>query len=773
MKPELLAPAGNWDAMVAAVQNGADAVYLGAGDFNARRGAGNFDADSLAGAVRYCHARSVRVHVTLNTLVFPNELDAFAQTVRQVYEAGADAAIVQDFGAARMIRSLAPEMEIHASTQMAVHNRQGVCFLAQNGFQRAVLAREMTFEEIAHCQGTGVALEAFVHGALCVACSGQCLFSSLVGGRSGNRGMCAQPCRLEYELLGKKGHLLSTKDLMGLENLDALTKSGVSSLKIEGRLKRPEYVAVTTRIYRKALDEGVSSLEDAVEELRQMFHRGGFTCGYGKNMAEADLMYPQRANNMGVQVGKCVRDGVIRLERDVLEQDSMALRRLNEDIPVKLQGEQGGQVSCREARRGDVLFRTVSEAQMRAARESYAGEAKTVEIDGRLRLRAGLPAELYLTDGTREIRVLGDMVQIAQKQPADANRLAAQVRKTGGTPYIWRKLELEIDGNAFLPASALNALRREGLRRLEDARCRLSRSAGSVPGVFAPGMAYPARPQIIAQASDAEALRKARAAGADAIVFAPMDVRADALEKAARTLEGETFFLAPPPVLPEAALKALQEWALCHKDAIDGVYATNIAHLGMAWPGELRGGFMLNCTNGQTWAFLREHGVVRYTPSLELTAAQIRGLPGERELVVYGRMPLMWLRHCPLRAAMNLPGTHRACRRCDACPADERLDAQSMRDRKRASFPLRRLATEEGCIALLQNCDTLMLLRKTGKLPDAFAWRLLLEGEDDVSGVVSAHVLAAQGNATQDAPVLQTGNVGRQTTTGHYFRGVE
>ncbi|MBQ3302980.1 MAG: U32 family peptidase, partial [Clostridia bacterium] len=312
---ELLAPAGDENALVAAVQNGADAVYLGTGAFNARRNAANFDGDALDRAVAYCHARGVKVHVTLNTLVTPGELSALDGAIDAIARSGADAVIVQDFGAARAVKQRAPGLQLHASTQMAVHNRQGVAFLAQHGFDRAVLARELTFGEMAECAKQGIEIETFVHGALCVACSGQCLMSSLVGGRSGNRGLCAQPCRLPWRLDGHEGYLLSTRDLCGLADLARLRDAGVASLKIEGRMKRSEYVAVTVAAYRRALDalfEGRTvDLEAERAELLQMFNRGGFTRGYGPGVAEADLMYPERPNHIGVAVGHCRKRGEV------------------------------------------------------------------------------------------------------------------------------------------------------------------------------------------------------------------------------------------------------------------------------------------------------------------------------------------------------------------------------------------------------------------------------------------------------------------------------
>ena len=423
---ELLAPAGDMDALVAAVQNGADAVYLGAGQFNARRRAGNFDGAGLRRAVDYCHIRGVKVHVTLNTMVRQDELDALAGTIRLINDSGADAAIVQDFGAARAVREIAPEVELHASTQMAAHNFQAAQFLKAQGFDRMVLAREATFEDMEACAATGIDVEVFAHGALCVACSGQCLMSSLVGGRSGNRGLCAQPCRLPWRLDGREGFLLSTKDLCAIDDLDRLRCAGVRSLKIEGRLKRPEYVAVTVAAYRRALDALYAGrTEDnaaARAELRQMFNRGGFTRGYGPGMSERELMYPQRPNHIGVNVGNSRAAGEVVLEADIDPADALALRRGAEDVPVKLSGRKGERVKCPKAKKGDALVRLVSESQMRGAQASFDGEHRPSDVTMKAVLRTGQPARLTVSDGVCSAEATGDVLQLATGKPFDEAR---------------------------------------------------------------------------------------------------------------------------------------------------------------------------------------------------------------------------------------------------------------------------------------------------------------------------------------------------------------
>ncbi len=799
---ELLAPAGDFDALRAAVQSGADAVYLGAGSFNARRNAGNFDGDALNGAVAYCHARGVKVHVTLNTLVREDEFSALLDAARDVYLSGADAVIVQDVGVARALKQIAPEIQLHASTQMAVHNRQGVAFLREQGFHRAVLARELTFEEMAECAGEGIEIEAFVHGALCVACSGQCLMSSFIGGRSGNRGLCAQPCRLPWRLDGASGCLLSTRDLCGIGDLARLRDAGVASLKIEGRLKRAEYVAVTVAAYRRALDALYAGREidlDAERDaLRQMFNRGGFTRGYGPGVSERDLMYPERPNHIGVRVGECRRDGEIALTADIQAADALALRRRGEDIPVKLSGAAGEKVRSPQAKRGDGLWRLVSEAQMKAARDSVSGEHRQVAVTARATLRLGQPARLSVSDGVRAAEAVGDVIQTATGRPFDADRAAAQLKKTGGTAYRIDAIEFDADENAFCPASLLNALRREALAALEALRTEVGREAmpyvkARVAGVTAPARglspwegqtgetenrgksAAAAKPLLLAQSADLSQLAAALECGADAAVFAPGDVRPETLASVSLSeLAGKgRVALAVPAVLGAEALDALNAWALENRDCIEATYLSNVGQLGLPWPGRCVGDYMLNIASNASAAQLADWGLDGFTPSVELNAAQINLLDAPDNLVVWGRIPLMHLRHCPLRAARNMPGRHADCRNCDGCLPADRLDARTLVDRKGVAFPLRRLA-EPGCGCVIQvlNSAPLMPLRRLDRLPGISRWRLLLNPDEPTEAIVRVYRAALDGENFKALPEWAAIDA-MNTTTGHFFRGVE
>ena len=408
---ELLSPAGSPEALQAAVRAGADAVYLGLTRFNARQGAANFDADAFRAAVAACHERGVAVHVTLNTLAGDEELPALLDSVALVCEAGADAVIVQDVGLAALIRKAAPGLALHASTQLSIHSPAALPLLKEMGFSRVVLAREMSKAEIADCvraaDALGMETEVFVHGALCMCLSGQCAMSAVIGQRSGNRGRCAQPCRLAF---ADGRYPLSLKDLSLLDRLDELAEIGVTSLKIEGRSKRPEYVAAATAAFRRRLDgEAPDPALDGL--LEAVFRRSGHTDGYFTGRRGA----------------------------------AMFGHRTEED----------------EAASGEVL---------NAIHALYRAERACRPVSATISLKAGAPARMTLSDGAHTVAVTGETPQVAQSVPLTAERARALCAKLGGTPFVLTDCRVELDEGLTLPAAAVNALRRQAVEALLAAR---------------------------------------------------------------------------------------------------------------------------------------------------------------------------------------------------------------------------------------------------------------------------------------------------------------
>ncbi len=764
---ELLSPAGDWDALIAAVESGADAVYLGMKSLNARRGAGNFDDELLIKAAEYLHERGKKMYVTVNTMVKESEMAVLDEIAESLSRAGADAAIVQDFGVAAELKSMLPSLSLHASTQMAAHNRQAVEFLKQKGFERAVLAREMSFEEIASAAKVGLELEVFCHGALCVSTSGQCLFSSLVGGRSGNRGMCAQPCRLKYNLVGAKenvsGHLLSPGDLMTVEVLNQLKNAGATSLKIEGRLKRPEYVHIVTSVYRRALDGGKITEKD-IENLKQIFNRGGFTQGYGPGIADGKFISRVRPSHWGVKVGECADGKRIKVLKSVLSADALTIRPENgEDVPVKLDAQAGITVKNPTGVKGD-LMRLVSETQMQEAAKYLNEMHPMIPLRAHVEIRVGREAMAEVTDGTHKVFVKGWTAEEASRAGADFEKIRNQFSKLGNTPYYISEFTGDIDENAFVPASGINALRRDAVEKLREMRLASFRGAGEkvrgVSGAKVPSVNFDTR--LVVQSHDADVLVALKNAGADEIAYCPRDVRAEALSETAKLKD---FFLVLPPVMGEKTLDEVHKWANENADRIKGVYLSNVGQLSLSWPGEIRYDYTLNLANGAAIGFLDAQSNV-VTPSVELTNREISDMGGKRELIVYGRLPLMHLRHCPLNASLN-GGKHKDCRRCDRVKAGERLNDCAFRDRMNVLFPLKRLATDEGCIIDIINSVPMFLLKHAGKLPDSDGWRLIFTDETaaEAEEITKAHRTYLD-HGSCDIEI-------KTFTTGHYFRPVE
>lgn len=514
-RPELLAPAGDWECARAAVENGADAIYFGLERFNARMRAHNFTQADLPALMEFLHRRGVRGYVTFNTLVFADELAAAEDYLRTIITAGVDAAIVQDIGICRLIRRLSPDFPIHTSTQMTITSPAGVDFARELGAQLVVLARENSLREIAAIQAAqqnvsgALPLEVFVHGALCVAYSGQCLTSEALGGRSANRGECAQACRLPYELvsdgqkveLGDRKYLLSPQDLSGLEVLPELVRAGVASLKIEGRLKSPEYVASITRVYRRALDRTMAELTGAAPpafdpdaaryELEMSFSRGLYT-GWFRGNNNQELAHGRFGTKRGVFLGTVTRvagESVhVRLLAPLKPGDGVVF-----DAGSPETGEEGGRVyqvdrhggetmlrfghgdiRWSRVRAGQRLWKTNDPALDREVRATYTGDKIRHQrpVDLEVHGHAGAPLTLIMNDREGHVVRLGSALALepANQRPLDAARLRDQLGRLGGTPFTLGRLESFLEGDVILPVSELNRLRREAATALDQLR---------------------------------------------------------------------------------------------------------------------------------------------------------------------------------------------------------------------------------------------------------------------------------------------------------------
>lgn len=731
---ENLAPAGNWDALRSAVAAGADAVYLGYAAYSARAGAGNFDEQQLRDAVRFAHLHHVRVHVTVNTLIKDGEMAGVVDVLRLLSEIRVDAVLVQDLGVLRMARRCFPDLPIHASTQMAIHNATGVRFCRNQGMTRAVLARECSAAEIALAAKEGIEIEVFGHGAQCVAVSGECLFSSVVGGRSGNRGRCAQPCRLLYTYRGKTAAWLSPRDVCMRDDLPELNKAGVASIKLEGRLKRPEYVATIANSYRNAIDamdNGHFRKADEAEMtgLRQIFSRGGFMRGYAMGAEDAGVIDPARVSHGGVKIGRVEfaagNMARVRLERNLDDGDGLQIRTAQGDAELIYAGHdtEAGQIAVVRLRpdirtkAGDEVYRLTSEKQLQWAR-SLAIPA--IPADMALIAYPGKPLALTMTDGKSSVTVMGDTVAPAQSRAMSEEDARRSLGKLSDTPFSLRTLTVQTAG-AFVPVSALNQLRREACQQLAEARiAAFTRKA--VREETADDLIYPDTPDvpsvaIVRTREQADAVQGA----ADLLVWYPEDFRADALESGLRDMP-DGVWLQLPTVCEEKTLDALDAFVQRNAGKLGGIVLGSVGQLGRTWNVPMGAGSGIPVMNRRAVQFLLEQGCRFVTASSELSGAELRTLMQNHPPVVvpaYGREQLMLLHHCPARTYLGLTKGHAACRMCDQHSPDA-LAGQTLTDRRGTVYPLLRQRLPEGCLVRLMNAlptNNIRRVRQAGYAP--------------------------------------------------------
>ena len=731
---ENLAPAGNWDALRSAVAAGADAVYLGYAAYSARAGAGNFDEQQLRDAVRFAHLHHVRVHVTVNTLIKDGEMAGVVDVLRLLSEIRVDAVLVQDLGVLRMARRCFPDLPIHASTQMAIHNATGVRFCRNQGMTRAVLARECSAAEIALAAKEGIEIEVFGHGAQCVAVSGECLFSSVVGGRSGNRGRCAQPCRLLYTYRGKTAAWLSPRDVCMRDDLPELNKAGVASIKLEGRLKRPEYVATIANSYRNAIDAMDNGHfrkadENEITGLRQIFSRGGFMRGYAMGAEDAGVIDPARVSHGGVKIGRVEfaagNMARVRLERNLDDGDGLQIRTAQGDAELIYAGHdtEAGQIAVVRLRpdirteAGDEVYRLTSEKQLQWARNLAI---PAIPADMALIAYPGKPLALTMTDGESSVTVTGDTVAPAQSRAMSEEDARRSLGKLSDTPFSLRALTVQTAG-AFVPVSALNQLRREACQQLAEARiAAFTRKAGREEP--ADDLTYPDTPDapsmaIVRTREQADAMQGA----ADLLVWYPEDFRVDALESGLRDMP-DGVWLQLPTVCEEKTLDLLYAFVQRNAGKLGGIVLGSVGQLGCTWNVPMGAGSGIPVMNRRAAQFLLEQGCRFVTASSELSGAELRTLMQNHPPVVvpaYGREQLMLLHHCPARTYLGLTKGHAACRMCDQHSPDA-LAGQTLTDRRGTVYPLLRQRLPEGCLVRLMNAlptNNIRRVRQAGYAP--------------------------------------------------------
>lgn len=589
---ELLAPAGSREALRAAVQAGADAVYLGCGPFNARQNAKNFTPEELPEVVAYCHLRGVKVYLTMNTLLTDRELSQAAQLGRQASDAGVDAILVQDLGVAKLLRETCPDVPLHGSTQMTVCSLEGVRACAELGMTRVVLARELPGEAIAAlCRQSPIELEVFAHGALCLCYSGQCALSAMVGGRSGNRGLCAQPCRLPYQAAGAKtpGRPLSLKDLSLADSLQALEDMGVACVKIEGRMKRPEYVSIVTGIYAAVLREHRAPTQAEREQLQAAFSRG-FTDGYFQDEAGPAMLGTRPEGS--------------REPEDLFAQARKHYEREERRVPVRLSGQ----------------------------------------------LVRGKPLAVGVRDGNgNQVLALGDVPEEARTRAITEEQVQAQLAKTGGTVYAAESVTVQVDAGLSVPLSAVNALRRQVLERLDQARTEVPsrRTASFVPPKK--GKNQGTSPRMALSFRRWDQLSEEILALEPELVYLPSEVcleREAELRGLVEKYPNTSFTVSLPRIVWDRELPQLRRELSAAREA--GVECALLHHVGQLFLAKEfgfvpRGDFDLGLLNSLTARELARLGFVSAAGSFEGKLEQLRDLekPLELEVLVYGQLPLM------------------------------------------------------------------------------------------------------------------------------------
>ena len=500
-KPEILSPVGSMASLYAAIEGGCDAVYLAGKLFGARAFADNFSNEELIFAINYAHKYGVKVYVTTNTLVYDSEIPAFMRYIEFLYTNNVDAIIIQDIGMFDLVHKTFPDLEIHISTQMHIHNQEGVELVKSLGASRVVLARETPIDLVKKIRNIpNIELEIFVHGALCISYSGQCLMSSLIGGRSGNRGTCAQCCRQPYELfcndikISKDNYLLSTRDLCTIEHIGELIEAGVDSLKIEGRMKRPEYVYLVTKLYRKAVDSyietgKVSVTEEEINDLKKIFNRN-YTKGFLFNTSNDKFMNTFRPNHMGVKVGNVISVDKNRVKIRLLDNLNLNdgirfVKNGYEDVGMNVQQMFQNNNKVTSAKKNETITLLVKDAvqvnsevlkttdynQLKELDRVIQEQNRKVNVDVSLKAHLGSPLEMTVSDGKHTVTNYSEyIVDKAMKNPTSYDDIRDHVFRTGNTIYNINNFDLDYDDNIFIPIKTLNDLRRDSLEKLEELR---------------------------------------------------------------------------------------------------------------------------------------------------------------------------------------------------------------------------------------------------------------------------------------------------------------
>lgn len=772
-KVELLVPAGGYEQFIAAVENGADAVYLGASAFNARSFANNFSDEELKQAIEYAHIRNVKVYITLNILVNDEEVKEAVELAKKLYLIGADAFIVQDIGLIKVLKEAIPKIEIHVSTQASVYSIDGIKALDELDVSRVVLARELSLKEIKNvCDNTDKEIEVFIHGAMCICYSGQCRFSSLVGERSGNRGKCAQPCRLPYTLCINdkeyvKNYTLSPKDLCALYVLPELIKSGVASLKIEGRMKSPEYVACVTQIYRKYIDifysnEKYEVKEGDIKELAQVFNRGNFSDGYFTKRLGKEFIARERSKNWGTYLGKVLKHNnktgmvEVKLSNDVAMGDIIEIltdgltsgtvtyisngkeqikrAEINQKVII---GDFYGDIKV-----GQDIYKISSREQNKRLQETFDGKYhRKIAIFAKIDIEVGSTVDLVITEGNNSVKVESDfVVENAINRETSKEDVLISLSKLGDTPFLLEQYEINIGEGSYVPLKILNELRRNAVLQLEEKKKEVNVSKN-----------FNAITEINVNKSKKEKKISAYLYNTENLsglgnvnrVYVPINEYLTKREEIENKLVGIEVI----PYLNSITKN------VTYNQKLESILIGNIEHINIFknLAKNIYGDYSLNAFNSYTCLEYEKMGLKGLNLSFELNLEQINAIKSdiELEVTVYGNLPLMISEHCPIGS--EIAGKIN----CDLCQKAK----YSLKDRTGAIFPI---------ITDRQNCRSIILNSKKLILPDAI---------EKIESADYLRVYFFDETTNERINIIKTIKENKKIscvkyTAGHFYRGV-
>ncbi|EJO5349527.1 U32 family peptidase [Clostridium botulinum] len=711
---ELLAPAGSMESLYAAVQAGADAVYMGGSKFSARAYANNFDDNQLKEAINYCHLYGVKVYITVNTLIKEDEIKEAIKYIGFLYSIGVDALIIQDTGIANLIRSNFPDFEIHASTQMTVHNGQGAMFLKELGFKRIVLSRELSLKEIEYIsKDLGVETEIFVHGALCICYSGQCLMSSIIGGRSGNRGRCAQPCRLPYTLINedngdiKKGYLLSPKDICNIENMEDLIRSGATSFKIEGRMKRPEYVAGVVSSYRKAIDSVINKEEFKQKEnkkkLMQLFNREGFSKAYLYGNKGKDMMAYSFPKNTGVYLGKVNKDKSIKLEENLKIKDGIR----NDDKGFIVSSIIKDNKEVEKAYKGDLvrmkplnykfkdeLYKTSDIDLLQSLGKIYEDKFnKKIYLKAAVDFKVGQKIKLNCIYNGEHYIVQGQEVQKALKKPLTMEKIEENLMKSGETPFKINEIKFNFYEEGFLPVSAINNCRRMLVNSIEEKILQNYTHCGQIKEVYVDNIYNNTNKRkeddlsiYIFSVYTYDQLKAVVDHGFRNVIIDLFTRKPLRLDKINKQYPDLNVYLKVPNII-KSEFTQVEKMIEENLQNIKGIVTANLGIVNkFNNKTEIIGDYKLNIFNSFAGDFYKEF-IKTSCLSVELNKKEIKSIGKhidlQGQMLIYGKIENMVSEYCPIGSTFGGKNSFSTCNK------DCEIGCYTLKDRMAAKFPVK------------------------------------------------------------------------------------